>query len=181
MARTLREVITNQPAERRAKIAAAHTQKLIAEEQKLIGEEQKLIADTSGQKRGGSRRVTTMREKNGRRNSGFLVAHNEGGKHHGQGCDKRAKSGQSAPLIIATLNQCLLSGVKRTLIGHAAPTDHFLSAGGTRYDAFSRTLGEAMRRRQFIAALGSLVRAGRGNAASDDRFVSEACECRARR
>ena len=75
MARTLREVITNQPAERRAKIAAAHTQKL--------------IADTSGQKRGGMRRVTTMREKNGRRNSGFLVAHNEGGKHHGQGCDKR--------------------------------------------------------------------------------------------
>jgi hypothetical protein len=36
MARNLREVIAAVPAERRAKIAAAHTQKLIAEEQKLI-------------------------------------------------------------------------------------------------------------------------------------------------
>jgi hypothetical protein len=38
MARTLREVVAAVPAERRAKIAAAHTQKLIAEEQKLIAE-----------------------------------------------------------------------------------------------------------------------------------------------
>ncbi|MFZ0149825.1 MAG: hypothetical protein WAM72_16085 [Xanthobacteraceae bacterium] len=36
MARNLREVIAALPAKRRAKIAAAHTQKLIAEEQKLI-------------------------------------------------------------------------------------------------------------------------------------------------
>jgi hypothetical protein len=36
MARTLREVIAAASAERRAKIAAAHRQKLIAEEQKLI-------------------------------------------------------------------------------------------------------------------------------------------------
>jgi len=36
MARTLREVIAAAPAERRAKIAAAHRQKIVAEEQKLI-------------------------------------------------------------------------------------------------------------------------------------------------
>ena len=41
MARTLREVIANQPAERNAKIAAAHAQKLIAEEQKLHAEKKK--------------------------------------------------------------------------------------------------------------------------------------------
>jgi hypothetical protein len=41
MARTLREVIAAVPAERRAKIAAAHTQKLIEEEQKLIAVETK--------------------------------------------------------------------------------------------------------------------------------------------
>ena len=41
MARTLREVIAAVPAERRAKIAAAHTQKLIAEEQKLIAVKKK--------------------------------------------------------------------------------------------------------------------------------------------
>jgi methionyl-tRNA synthetase len=41
MARTLREVIAAVPAERRAKIAAAHAQKLIAEEQKLIAEKKK--------------------------------------------------------------------------------------------------------------------------------------------
>jgi hypothetical protein len=41
MARTLREVIANQPSERLAKIAAAHKQKLIAEEQKLIAEKKK--------------------------------------------------------------------------------------------------------------------------------------------
>ena len=34
MARTLREVIANQPAERNAKIAAAHAQKLNAEKKK---------------------------------------------------------------------------------------------------------------------------------------------------
>jgi hypothetical protein len=39
MARTLGEVIANMPAERRAKIAAAHRQKLIAEEQKRIAVE----------------------------------------------------------------------------------------------------------------------------------------------
>ncbi|MGA8699012.1 MAG: hypothetical protein WB689_35305 [Xanthobacteraceae bacterium] len=38
MARNFREVIAALPAERRAKIVAAHTQKLIAEEQKLIAE-----------------------------------------------------------------------------------------------------------------------------------------------
>src|SRR5262249_7818217 len=40
--------------------------------------------------------------------------------------------------------------------GHcrAWPT-HFLCVGWTRYDALSRTLGEEMRRRKFIAALGS--------------------------
>jgi hypothetical protein len=41
MARTLRDVIAALPAERRAKVAAAHTQKLIAEEQKLIAEKKK--------------------------------------------------------------------------------------------------------------------------------------------
>ena len=41
MARTLREVIAAVPAERRAKTAAAHTQKLIAEEQKLIAAKKK--------------------------------------------------------------------------------------------------------------------------------------------
>jgi len=38
MARTLDEVIAQSATERRAKFAAAHTQKLIAEEQKLIAE-----------------------------------------------------------------------------------------------------------------------------------------------
>ena len=37
--------------------------------------------------------------------------------------------------------------------GRALP-DRFLSAGWTRYDALFRTLGEAMRRREFIVALG---------------------------
>jgi hypothetical protein len=41
MARNLREVIATLPAERRAKIAAAHARMLIAEEQKLIGEKKK--------------------------------------------------------------------------------------------------------------------------------------------
>jgi methionyl-tRNA synthetase len=41
MARNLREAIAALPAERRAKIAAAHAQKLIAEEQKLIAEKKK--------------------------------------------------------------------------------------------------------------------------------------------
>jgi hypothetical protein len=41
MGRTLGEVIANAPAERRAKIAAAHRQNLIAEEQKLIAVEKK--------------------------------------------------------------------------------------------------------------------------------------------
>jgi hypothetical protein len=41
MARNLREVIAALPAKRRAKIAAAHTQKLIAEEQKLIAVKKK--------------------------------------------------------------------------------------------------------------------------------------------
>jgi hypothetical protein len=41
MARTLREVIGAVPAQRHAKIAAAHRQKLIAEEQKLIAVEKK--------------------------------------------------------------------------------------------------------------------------------------------
>jgi hypothetical protein len=41
MARTLREVVAAVPAERRAKIAAAHAHKLIAEEQKLIAEKKK--------------------------------------------------------------------------------------------------------------------------------------------
>ena len=39
MARNLREVIAAVPADRRAKIAAAQTQKLIAEERRLIAEE----------------------------------------------------------------------------------------------------------------------------------------------
>jgi hypothetical protein len=39
MARTLREVIANVPAERRAKITAAYGHKLIAEEQKRIAVE----------------------------------------------------------------------------------------------------------------------------------------------
>ena len=39
MARTLDEVIANVPAERRAKIAAAHGHKLIAEEQKRVAVE----------------------------------------------------------------------------------------------------------------------------------------------
>jgi hypothetical protein len=41
MARTLGEVIANVPAERRAKIAAAHRQKLIAEEQMRIAVEKR--------------------------------------------------------------------------------------------------------------------------------------------
>jgi hypothetical protein len=41
MVRTLREVIAAVPAERRAKIAAAHRQKVIAEEQKLTAIEKK--------------------------------------------------------------------------------------------------------------------------------------------
>jgi hypothetical protein len=41
MARTLGEVIANVPAERRAKIAAAHWQKLIAEEQMRIAVEKR--------------------------------------------------------------------------------------------------------------------------------------------
>jgi hypothetical protein len=41
MARNLREGIAALPAKRRAKIAAAHTQKLIAEEQKLIAVKKK--------------------------------------------------------------------------------------------------------------------------------------------
>jgi hypothetical protein len=41
MARILDEVIANMPAERRTKIAAAHRQKLIAEEQKLIAIEKR--------------------------------------------------------------------------------------------------------------------------------------------
>src|SRR5262249_11831320 len=48
--------------------------------------------------------------------------------------------------------ECLLL----TQSGHRrARSSHFLSAGLTRYDAMSRTLGEAMRRREFIVALGS--------------------------
>jgi len=39
MTRTLDEVIANVPAERRAKIAAAHGHKLIAEEQKRVAVE----------------------------------------------------------------------------------------------------------------------------------------------
>ena len=42
MARNLREVIAALPAKRRAKIAAAHTQKLIAEEQRLVAEKKRL-------------------------------------------------------------------------------------------------------------------------------------------
>ena len=45
MARTLREVIAAAQEERRAKVAAAHTQRLTAEEQRLIAEEQNLIAE----------------------------------------------------------------------------------------------------------------------------------------
>ena len=45
MVRTLGEVIADMPAERRAKIAAAHRQKLIAEEQELIAEEKKRQLD----------------------------------------------------------------------------------------------------------------------------------------
>ena len=41
MTRTLNEVIAALPTERRAKIAAANRQKLIAEEQKLIAEKKK--------------------------------------------------------------------------------------------------------------------------------------------
>jgi hypothetical protein len=41
MARTLGEVIANMPDERRAKIAAAHRQKLVAEEQKRIAVEKR--------------------------------------------------------------------------------------------------------------------------------------------
>jgi hypothetical protein len=41
MARNLREVIAALPAERHAKIAAAHSQNLIAEEQRLIAEKKK--------------------------------------------------------------------------------------------------------------------------------------------
>src|SRR5262249_28716239 len=41
MARSVREVIAALPAKRRAKIAAANAQKLIAEEQKLIAERKK--------------------------------------------------------------------------------------------------------------------------------------------
>jgi hypothetical protein len=45
MARTLGKVIAAVSAERRAKIAAAQRQKLIAEEQKLIAEEEMLVAE----------------------------------------------------------------------------------------------------------------------------------------
>jgi hypothetical protein len=45
MARNLREVIAALPAEWRAKIAAAHTQKLIAEEQVFIAKERMLNAE----------------------------------------------------------------------------------------------------------------------------------------
>jgi hypothetical protein len=45
MARTLREVIAAVPAERRAKIAAAHRQKLIAEQKKRQLEEAKRVME----------------------------------------------------------------------------------------------------------------------------------------
>jgi ABC-type siderophore export system fused ATPase/permease subunit len=45
MARTLREVIAALPAQRRAKIAAAHTQKLIAEKKKRQLVEAKRVLD----------------------------------------------------------------------------------------------------------------------------------------
>ena len=45
MARTLREVIAAVPAERRAKIAAAHRQKLIAEQKKRRLEEAKRVME----------------------------------------------------------------------------------------------------------------------------------------
>ena len=45
MARTLREVIAAVPAERRAKIAAAHRQKLIAEQKERQLEEPKRVME----------------------------------------------------------------------------------------------------------------------------------------
>jgi hypothetical protein len=45
MARTLREVIAAVPAERRAKIAAAHRQKLIAEQKERQLEEAKRVME----------------------------------------------------------------------------------------------------------------------------------------
>ena len=45
MARTLREVITAVPAERRAKIAAAHRQKIIAEQKERQLEEAKRVME----------------------------------------------------------------------------------------------------------------------------------------
>jgi hypothetical protein len=46
---------------------------------------------TNSQLNGEARRIAaaTIREKKGRQNSGLLVAHSEGRKHHGQGSDNR--------------------------------------------------------------------------------------------